>query len=64
MDECTRGCKATKYLFLGIVVILVRIFYNAWDIWIVLGALVIIKAIYMYIFPSCSCNTKSKKKKK
>jgi len=41
---------ALKMLILGIILILVRL-YTAWDIWIVLGVLAIIKAIMLFMMP-------------
>ena len=60
MKECIPACKATKLLVLGVILILVRL-YTAWDIWVVIGALLVIKALMMYIMPVCPC-TKNKKK--
>ena len=50
-------------LVLGLVLVLVRL-YTAWDIWIVLGAILIIKAVVMFVMPTCKCNVDTKKKKK
>ncbi|MBU1198960.1 MAG: hypothetical protein KKF46_08515 [Nanoarchaeota archaeon] len=63
MGHCTPQCMAAKMLVFGIILILVRLF-TTWDIWVVLGALLIIKAIIMFIVPVCSCETSAKKKKK
>ncbi|MBU0461133.1 MAG: hypothetical protein KJ574_00960 [Nanoarchaeota archaeon] len=60
MDKCTPQCTAMKLLVFGIVLILVRM-YTTWDIWIVIGALLIIKAIMLFIMPICPC-IKGKKK--
>jgi membrane-bound ClpP family serine protease len=62
IDCCTPRCIATKLLIFGIILILVRLF-TGWDIWVVIGVLLIIKAILMYIIPVCPCNSKSGKKK-
>jgi len=43
----------------GIVLILVRM-YTAWDIWVVLGALAIIKGIMIKMMPNC-CSIKKKR---
>jgi len=53
---------ALKFLILGIVLILVRL-YTAWDIWVVIGTILIIKAILLFIMPACRCGVKPKKKK-
>lgn len=39
-------------LVIGIVIILVRLYTN-WDIWVVIGVLLIIKAIMMFKHPCC-----------
>ena len=52
---------ATKLLIVGIILILVKL-YTPWDMWLVVGTLLIIKAIILYIMPVCPCNTKAKKK--
>lgn len=63
MDNCcTPRCVATKLLVMGVILILVRL-YTAWDIWVVIGVLLIIKAIIMFFMPVCACETKPKKKK-
>jgi hypothetical protein len=65
-EECTTQCVATKLLVIGIVIVLARL-YTTWDIWVVIGALLIIKAVLLYVMPVCGCQTKaakdSKKKK-
>ncbi len=63
MECCTPKCMAVKMLVLGLVLVLVRL-YTAWDIWIVLGAILIIKAVVMFVMPTCKCNVDTKKKKK
>ena len=61
---CNSKIMAVKMLVLGIVVILVRMF-TAWDIWIVLGVLAVIKAIMLFVMPgSCCCDEKPAVKKK
>ena len=62
MENCTPRCWAMKLLVLGIVLILVRI-YTAWDIWVVLGALLIAKGILVLIMPRCCCQDKPKAKR-
>lgn len=58
-DCCTPGCKGIKLLVLGIVLILVRL-YTAWDIWMVVGVLLILKALMLFIMPVCPCGGKAK----
>jgi len=50
-----------KLLVAGLILVLVRNYTN-WDMWIVVGALLIIKAVILFIMPNCCCNTKAKKK--
>jgi len=61
MDECIPQCKALKLLVIGIVLVLARL-YTAWDIWVVIGTILVIKAIILLIRPICPCN-KAKKKR-
>ena len=39
-------------LLIGIVIILARL-YTQWDIWIVLGVILIVKAVMMLVHPDC-----------
>lgn len=48
---------AVASLVIGIIIILVRIYTN-WDIWVVIGVLLIIKSILMFKHP---CPTEKKK---
>ncbi len=58
MDECcTPKCNAIKLLVLGLILILVTL-YTDWNIWVVLGVLLIIKAIVMFFMPNCCCQSK------
>jgi len=47
---CKPSFIAIKLLVLGLVLILVRL-YTAWDIWVVLGVILIIKAVLVLIMP-------------
>jgi hypothetical protein len=49
---CTPKCKSMKLLILGIVIILLDI-YTRWDLWLVIGILLIIKAIWVTLMPRC-----------
>lgn len=48
MGEGYMHAKAWKMLVFGIIIILVRL-YTAWDIWVVIGALLAIKAIIIMV---------------
>ncbi|MBS3075145.1 hypothetical protein J4429_01670 [Candidatus Pacearchaeota archaeon] len=60
---CDSKMMALEMLVLGIVLILVRMF-TVWDIWIVLGALAIIKAIMLFVMPNHCCDEKPAAKRK
>lgn len=55
---------AISLLIIGIILILTRL-YTAWDIWIVIGAILAIKGLIHFVIPRC-CEpmpeTKGKKK--
>ncbi len=57
---CTPACMGIKLLILGIILI-VNQYYFKFDIWMVIGVLLIIKAIIMFIMPVCACNKNKKK---
>lgn len=63
-EHCTPRCMAAKLLVLGIIIILVRMVkkFTDWDIWIVIGALLIVTALVMCAMPAC-CQKKAGKKK-
>ena len=61
-EEHTPQCKACMLIVLGIILVLVRL-YTAWDIWLVIGAILIVKGIIKLIMPNCYCQTKASKKK-
>lgn len=48
---CSPKLMALKLLILGIILIAVRL-YTAWDIWVVLGVIVIIKALIIFAMPA------------
>jgi len=60
MEHSTQ-CMGGKMLLLGIILVLVRIF-TSWDIWIVIGVLLIIKALIVLLLPMCACQKKAQKK--
>jgi len=60
MENCKPQGMATKILIIGIILILTRL-YTTWDIWVVIGVILIIKAIILFAIPICKCTTKKKK---
>ena len=61
--EHTPQCIASMLIVLGMVLILVRL-YTTWDMWVVVGAILIVKGAIHVIMPKCCCQTKVPKKKK
>jgi len=57
--ECKPQCMAIKMLIIGGVIILSRI-YTTWDIWVVIGSLMLLKGLCLFIMPICGCNKKKK----
>jgi hypothetical protein len=53
MEECSHGKMIAIKLFIaGLILILARL-YTVWDMWIVVGALLIIGGLAMFIIPMC-----------
>lgn len=55
-----KGKKAVMLFIFGLVILLARL-YTKWDIWIVLGVLMIVKALLMAVMSMC-CQGKEEKK--
>ena len=62
-DGVCGKCWSMKYIILGVVLIAVR-WYTPWDIWVVLGVLLILKGIMKMAMPMCGhCKPESSMKK-
>ncbi|MEK6859713.1 MAG: hypothetical protein AABX54_02760 [Nanoarchaeota archaeon] len=64
---CTPTCKAIKLIVLAVIIILISVYKPAWNLWLIIGVLLIIKAIMLFIMPVCPCSktkTESVVKKK
>ena len=59
--DCSPNAMGLKLLILGVIIILVRIF-TPWDIWVVLGVLLVIKAIIIFLMQTKSSPKKRKKR--
>lgn len=62
MGENMHKHMACKLLIVGIVLILVRL-YTSWDMWIVIGALLVIKSLIMFSGKGKCCEPAKKGKK-
>ena len=54
-----KGKKAIMMFVFGLVIILARL-YTTWDIWVVVGAMMILKAVFMVVMSLC-CHGKDDK---
>ena len=48
---CTK-CHASKYIVVGLV-LLANQLYLKWDIWVVIGALLVLKGVLKLVKPNC-----------
>lgn len=59
--DCKRMKKGFGMLVLGVVLILSRVYYPSWDIWVVLGVLAILAGLSKLVFRHCPhCNEPTK----
>ena len=59
MECCNKWWKAIILLIVGLIFIYTQL-YTTMNIWVVIGVLIIIKAIVVAVMPSC-CDSKKKK---
>ena len=52
-DGICSKCWACKYIVVGIILIANQMWLK-WDIWVVLGALLVIKGVIKLVMPTCS----------
>ena len=63
-DGICSKCCAGKYIVVGLIVVLNQLRFK-WDIWVVLGVLLILKGLLKWAMPSCGhCQPEMKKGKK
>lgn len=55
--DCKPACQGITFLIIGIALILIKL-YTAWDMWVVIGALIIILGLIKLICPVCPCHKK------
>jgi membrane-bound ClpP family serine protease len=56
-----KGKKAVMLFVFGLILVLVRL-YTQWDVWVVIGVLLMVKAVLMALMSLC-CRAKGEKKK-
>lgn len=63
MDEHSHKWKACMLLVLGLVLVLVPL-YTTWNVWVVLGVLLILKSVKMFVMPCHCCEDMGKMPRK
>lgn len=68
MAECYWGictkCMAAKLIVVGLVLIINQLYFG-WDVWIVIGVLIVLKGVLKLVKPTCPhCEEPPKKGKK
>ena len=62
-DGACAKCWAAKYIIIGLILIANQYWFK-WDIWVVLGALLILKGLLKWAKPACPhCEAPAKGKK-
>jgi len=67
-DDCCCGmctkCHAGKYIVVGLI-LLANYYWLKWDIWVLIGALLVLKGLLKLVKPNCPhCGSMSMKKSK
>jgi len=61
---CSSKCRSMKWLVLGLILILIGYYLPNWNIGIVIGVFLILKAVWITLVPVCPyCNPREKRTK-